>query len=197
MSKRIMLFVLAVLLITAGLWFMRQKIYQILVTHHLNETFSEFTVKDLQGSAIRSSEFKNKVLVLDFWATWCSACREAFPEFQTVYEEYREHPGVVFLAINTSRAGDTPEKTQQFIDEHQYTFPVVYDEGSKLSDQLAIRYHPTLLIIDQAGKLRLRHVGYLKTLEDYQSLIRKHIKEVLSLNRKVLSLEQEKRNEKY
>jgi thiol-disulfide isomerase/thioredoxin len=190
-------FVLAVLLITAGLWFMRQNIYQILVTHHLNEVFSEFTVKDLQGSAIRSSEFKNKVLVLDFWATWCSACREAFPEFQDIYEEYREHPEVVFLAINTSRAGDTPENVRQFIDRHRYTFPVAYDEGSKLSDQLAIGYHPTLLIIDQAGKLRLRHVGYLKTLEDYRSILRKHIKEVLSLNQKLSSLEQQKRDEKY
>lgn len=183
MPKMMILFVLILLLMVGGLWLMQEKIYQILVTQHVNERFPAFEVKDLQGHTVRSSEFRNKVLVLDFWTIWCGACQETLPEFQNVYEEYREHPDVVFLAINTGRGGDSLEKVQAFIEKHPYTFPVVYDEGSKLSEQLAVKYQPTLLIIDQAGQLRLRHVGYLKTFENYRSLLHEHIQGVLKSGR--------------
>lgn len=180
MSKRITFSVLATLLIAAGLWAMRQKIYQFIVTSHVNEALSGFALKDLQGNAIRSSALGDKVLVLDFWSTWCGACLQSFPEFQSVYEKYRANPDIVFLAVNMGRDGDTPEKVREFIKEHRYTFPVAYDEGSKLTDRFEVKYLPTVLIVDQAGTIRLRHIGYSKTLENYRLLLSKHIDALLT-----------------
>ncbi len=180
MSKRIMLYVLAILLIVTGLWAMRQKVYQFIVTSHVNEVLSGFALMDLQGNAIRSSEFKDKVLVLDFWSTWCGACLQSFPEFQSVYEKYRANPNVVFLAVNMGRDGDSPEKVREFINAHRYTFPVAYDEESKFTERFEVKYLPTVLIVDQAGTIRLRHIGYSKKLENYSLLLSKHIDELLT-----------------
>ncbi|MCI0698100.1 TlpA family protein disulfide reductase [candidate division KSB1 bacterium] len=180
MSKKIMLAVLTILLIATCLWSMRQKVYQFIVTSHVNEALSGFALMDLQGHAIRSSEFEDKVLFLDFWSTWCGACLQSFPEFQSVYENYRANPNVVFLAVNMGQDGDTPEKVREFINVHRYTFPVAYDEGSKLTDRYEVKYLPTVLIVDQAGTIRLRHIGYSKTLENYSLLLSKHIDELLN-----------------
>jgi len=180
MSKKIILAVLTILLIAIGLWAMRQKVYQFIVTSHVNEELSGFALMDLQGNAIRSSTLKHKILVLDFWSTWCGACLQSFPEFQSAYEKYRANPSVVFLAVNMSRDGDTPEKVREFINAHRYTFPVAYDEGSKLSDRFEVKYLPTVLIVDRAGNIRLRHIGYSKTLENYSALLSEHIDELLA-----------------
>jgi thiol-disulfide isomerase/thioredoxin len=169
-----------IMLIAAGLWAMRQQAYQFIVTSHLNEEFAGFALKDLQGNAIHSSELGGKLLVLDFWTTWCGACQQSFPELQSVYEKYRANPNVVFLAVNMDRDGDTPEKVREFNNAHRYKFPIAYDEGSKLTDRFAVKYLPTVLIVDQAGTIRLRHIGYSKTLENYSSLLSKHIDELLA-----------------
>lgn len=180
MSKKIMLAVLTILLIATCLWSMRQKVYQFIVTSHMNEELSGFALMDLQDNAIRSSEIRDKILVLDFWTTWCGACLQSFPEFQSVYEKYRANPNVVFLAVNMGRDGDSPEKVRDFINAQRYTFPIAYDEGSKLTDRFAVKYLPTVLIVDQAGTIRLRHIGYSKTLENYSALLSEHINELLS-----------------
>jgi thiol-disulfide isomerase/thioredoxin len=180
MSKKIMLSVLAIMFIAAALWAARHKAYQFIVTSHLNEEFSAFAVKDLQGNLIHSSELKHKILVLDFWSSWCGACLQSFPELQSAYEKYRKNPNVAFLAVNMGRDGDTLERVREFINERRYTFPVAYDDGSQLSDRFEVKYLPTVLIVDQAGKIRLRHIGYSKTLEDYSLLLSKHIDELLS-----------------
>jgi thiol-disulfide isomerase/thioredoxin len=179
MSKRIILSVLTIMFIAAGLWAMRQKVYQFIVTSHVNEELFGFALMDLQGNAIRSSALKDKILVLDFWTTWCGACLQSFPELQSVYEKYRANPNVAFLAVNMGRDGDTPEKVREFINAHRYTFPVAYDEGSKLTERFEVKYLPTVLIVDQAGTIRLRHIGYSKTLENYSALLSKHVDELL------------------
>jgi thiol-disulfide isomerase/thioredoxin len=158
---------------------MRQKVYQFTVTSHVNEELSGFALMDLQGNAIHSSTLKHKILVLDFWSTWCGACLQSFPDFQSVYEKYRVNPNVVFVAVNMGRDGDTPEKVREFMNEYRYTFPVAYDEGARLSARFEVKYLPTLLIVDQAGIIRLRHIGFSKTLENYALLLSKHINELL------------------
>jgi cytochrome c-type biogenesis protein len=96
----------------------------------LNEKIEPFELTDLDGNLIESSDFQGKVLVLDFWSTWCGVCRTAFLEFQKVYRKYKHHPEVAFLAVNTSRGDDSPERVKRFVEINSYEFPVAYDEDS-------------------------------------------------------------------
>ncbi len=78
------------------------------------------------------------------------------------------------------RDGDSPEKVQEFINAHRYTFPVAYDERPKFTDRFEVNYLPTVLIVNQTGTIRLRHIGYSKELENYSLLLSKHIDELLA-----------------
>ncbi len=64
-----------------------------------------------------------------------------------------------------------------FLGINSYSFPIAYDEGSRISDRLEINHLPTLLIIDKSGRIRIRHIGYSKAMEDYTSLINEYIEE--------------------
>jgi len=88
MKKRTSIF-LAVFLVVLAMWFSRKMIYRVVVTTHLDEKLAEFELQDLDSNLILSADYKGKVLVLDFWTTWCGMCLKAFPDFQEVYENLR------------------------------------------------------------------------------------------------------------
>ncbi len=175
MKKRTIIF-LGVFLVVAAMWFSRKIIYRVVVTTHLNEKLAEFELKDLDGNLILSADYKGKVLVLDFWTTWCGMCLKAFPNFQEVYEKFKDHPDVAFVAVNMGRK-DPIAHVRAFIDTNGYSFPVAYDEGSKVSDRFEINHLPTLLVIDKSGRIRIRHIGYSKAMEDYATQISEYIEE--------------------
>ncbi len=181
MKKSTFIF-LGVFLVVAAMWFSRKMIYRVVVTTHLNEKLAEFELKDLDGNLILSADYKGKVLVLDFWTTWCGVCLKAFPDFQEVYEKFKDHPDVVFLAVNMGRK-DPIEQVRAFLGTNSYSFPVAYDEGSRISDRLEIDHLPTLLVIDKSGRIRIRHIGYSKAMEDYASRIDKYIAEFVGEDR--------------
>ena len=135
--------------------------------------------KILDGNLILSADYKGKVLVLDFWTTWSGVCLKAFPDFQEVDEKFKDHPDVAFLAVNMGRK-DPIEQVRAFIGTNSYSFPMAYDEGSKTSDRFEINHLPTLLVIDKSGRIRIRHIGYSKAMEDYASRIDKYIGEFVS-----------------
>ena len=181
MKKRTIIF-LGVFLVVAAMWFSRKIIYRVVVTTHLNEKLAEFELQDLDGNLILSADYKGKVLVLDFWTTWCGVCLKAFPDFQEVYEKFKDHPDVAFLALNMGRK-DPIEQVRAFIGTNSYSFPMAYDEGSRISDRLEINHLPTLLVIDKSGRIRIRHIGYSKAMEDYATRINEYIEEFVGEDR--------------
>ena len=173
MKKRTIIF-LRVFLVVAAMWLSRKIIYRVVVTTHLNEKLAEFELQGLDGNLILSADYKGKVLVLDFWTTWCGVCLKAFPDFQEVYEKFKDHPDVAFLALNMGRK-DPIEQVRAFLGTNSYSFPVAYDEGSKISDRLEINHLPTLLVINKSCRIRTRHIGYSKAMEDYATQISDYI----------------------
>ena len=169
-----------IVILISGLWLARREIYGFIVTEHLNEILPGFELQDLDGQVIKSSQFAGKLLVIDFWNTWCGACVNAFPEFQKVFEDYKHDPRVAFLAINTSRGEDTVEKVRAFLDKYEYSFPVAYDKDARISDGFEIKYLPTLFIVGQMGRVRLRHIGYSSKFEEYGMVLREHIDKLLN-----------------
>lgn len=120
----------------------------------------DFTLKDQYGKTHTLSEYKGKVVFLNFWATWCPPCRMEMPDIEKVYKEYGENKGdVIILGVafpNTPREGDK-EFITSFLKENEYTFPVVFDEEDDdidLARDYYINAFPTTFIIDKEGNIK-------------------------------------------
>lgn len=127
--------------------------------HKANASVPEFSVVQLDGTVLKSSELRGSVVVLDFWATWCAPCRQEFPQLEKLYRRYRANPNVRFLAIDVNREDETPEKARAFIKKAGYTIPIAYDSNEVVT-RLKAQGYPHLLLLDKTGHLRLEHVGY-------------------------------------
>ena len=116
----------------------------------------DFTLRNLKGNLEGLSEFKDQVVVLNFWATWCAPCLEEMPAFETLYRRYRSQ-GLTVIAVSLDK-GDT-SKVAKFVDEHSLTFPVLLD-----LDGIAERIYPSFTIpftyvIDKKGRIAARVDG--------------------------------------
>ena len=115
-----------------------------------------FTLRNLNGNLEGLSEFKDQVVVLNFWATWCAPCLEEMPAFEKLYRRYRSQ-GLTVIAVSLDK-GDT-SKVEKFVDEHSLTFPVLLD-----LDGIAERIYPSFTIpftyvIDKRGRIAARVDG--------------------------------------
>lgn len=126
-----------------------------------------WSLKDLDGKPVNSSDFAGKVQVIDFWGSWCGPCREELPIFQRVYEKYR-HRGVVFIGMNWEQPG-LPEvraqKARDYVTRNKFTFPVVLDSERQACDGYGINAFPTVFMVDKTGSIRYRNVGVAPGIE--------------------------------
>ena len=121
----------------------------------LEEPAPDFTLKDLEGEEWSLSELKGKVVVINFWATWCPPCRAEMPMIQTVYREYREQ-GLEVLSIDVRESEKTVRK---FIEENGVDFPILMDEEGEVSELYNISAFPTTFVIDTRGVVKKVYVG--------------------------------------
>jgi thiol-disulfide isomerase/thioredoxin len=130
-----------------------------LATQKTNAPVPAFAITKLDGGEISTAEFRGRVVLLDFWATWCPACRREMPELDKLYRQYQGKPNVSFWAVDVAKNGDTPQKAREFMLKSGYRLPVaVADEKSLQS--LNLEGYPALIIIDKSGRIRLVHSGY-------------------------------------
>ncbi len=132
----------------------------------VNKPAPVFSLKSLDGNTVNLADLKGKVVVVDFWATWCGPCKASFPALQKVYEKYKSNPDIVILAVNTweSETGKEREKiVGQFIKENKYTFKVIYDledRAKNFASQFGVEGIPTKFILDKEGKIQFKTVGF-------------------------------------
>jgi thiol-disulfide isomerase/thioredoxin len=125
-------------------------------------TAPDWQLPDLAGKTLQFSELKGKVIVLDFWGSWCGPCRMELPEIQKVYERYKDR-GVAFVGINWEReeTADAHLKTaKDFIAANGYTFPCVVDHEQRASAAFSVNSFPSVFVIDKGGMVRYRNVGF-------------------------------------
>jgi thiol-disulfide isomerase/thioredoxin len=135
-----------------------------------NVTAPAFTLKDLQGHTVSLASLKGKVVVLDFWATWCFPCISSMPAMEKLT---KKHPEVAFLFIDTQEQGaDIPAKTHSFIKTHGYDFHVLLDlpEANNPKEfPVATAYKlngiPTKVVIDKRGNQLFSTAGYSSDAE--------------------------------
>lgn len=110
----------------------------------------------LDGKTAKLSDYRGKVVVLDFWASWCNPCKMSVPDMNKLAKEYAGK-GVVVLAVATDTARDNVDKG---IKEFGIEYPVVWDHDSGLQSAFQVSSYPTVVIIDKKGLISRKLQGY-------------------------------------
>ncbi len=119
-------------------------------------------LKDVDGKVVSSDQFKGKVVVLDFWATWCPPCKAEIPGYVELQKKYAAD-GLVFVGVSADEDG--PEVVKKFIKEHGINYQIVMFDADILAAFAPIEAFPTTFIIDRDGMIRDKKVGARPTAE--------------------------------
>jgi peroxiredoxin len=109
---------------------------------------ADFTLTELNGKTWTLKELRGKVVVVNFWATWCPPCRKEMPDLETLYKQFKDQ-GLVILAISDEDAG----KVRPFVAEQKVTYPILLDPGRKVNELFQIEGIPKTFVYDRGGKL--------------------------------------------
>ena len=115
-------------------------------------------VYDMKGQLVDPAVLKDKVVVLDFWATWCVPCIEGFPYMQNVYNKYKKNKDVVFMIMN-SGSKNSLQDAITWVNNNKFTFPIYYNDR-KLAEAFNVNTIPSTFIIDKSGKIQYKTVGF-------------------------------------
>lgn len=116
----------------------------------------DIQLKDLSGKPVSLSSFKGKVIVVDFWASWCGPCKQSMPFLEKLSKTYKEK-GLIVLGVNIDNDAKSAKK---FLDEVKVSFTIVNDADKKVAKAYAPPTMPSSYIIDRDGKVRRVHAGF-------------------------------------
>jgi thiol-disulfide isomerase/thioredoxin len=133
----------------------------------------KFTLSGLQGDKLELASLKGKVVVMDFWATWCGPCRVQQPLYEQVRNRFKDRPEVVFLSINTD---ETRESVAPFIEENRWDKRVYFEDG--LGQALQISSIPTAVLINKRGEIHSRMNGFIP--ERFVEMLSERIEQALA-----------------
>ena len=140
------------------------------VSPQLGRTAPAFTLPSLaDGSPVSLEQFRGKVVLLNFFATWCPACRAEMPFLQAAWEEVQDE-GVAFLIIDI--AEESEEMVAQFMKERGLTIPVVMNQTGDVATRYNISTLPTTFIVDRQGVVRSITVGPFSNKEAILARVR-------------------------
>ena len=117
-----------------------------------------FSLRDESGKIVSLSDFSGKVVVLDFWATWCGPCKDAVAELEALHRKYTGR-GVVILGISVNKESDAPARVRTFARQHALTYPLVIDDGSAYKAYGVTRI-PATYILDRGLIIRDTFPGF-------------------------------------
>lgn len=134
----------------------------------------DFALKSGSGKNLRLSEYRGDVVMINFWASWCGPCRQEMPLLDELFQEY-EPLGFTILGVNVE---EDSAKAKDLLKKLPVSFPVLFDNTSKVSKLYDVVAMPSTVLIDRDGNLRYLHQGYKPGyIEQYQQQVRELIRE--------------------
>ena len=145
---------LAILAVAFGVVWMQSSKYEPLT---VGKPAPDFNLPDLNDKTVRLSDYRGKVVFLNFWATWCKPCREEMPSMEMLYKNF-EGDGFVVLAVSIDRV-TTKKDIPPFVKSMNLTFPILVDSWGQTDKRYKLMGVPETYIIDQQGILREKVIG--------------------------------------
>jgi peroxiredoxin len=150
----------------------KAKAHADLAATMINQPAPQFTLKDIDGNTVTLNDLKGKIVIVDFWATWCGPCKASFPGMQLAVNKYKDDPNVKFLFVDCWETdANYVDGVKKFIADNKYSFHVLIDEKgsdgrqSKVVSSYDVSGIPTKFIIDKSGNIRFKYIGYDGTPE--------------------------------
>jgi len=128
---------------------------------------ADFTLSDLQGKMWHLRDLQGKVVLVNFWATWCPPCRKEMPDLEALYDKYKDQ-GFLVLAISDEEA----QKVSPFIAERKISYPVLLDPGRKVNEALSVSGIPKSFVYDRKGKMVAQSID-MRTRSQFQQMLAK------------------------
>ncbi len=117
-------------------------------------TPSDLVLRDLQGQPVPTSDWRGKVVVLDFWATWCAPCRKSLPHLNKLAGEFGDR--VLFVGLT----GEDRAAVERFLANDPSPYPILLDPDQEAAKEFKVTNYPTLFVLDRQGRVREQFVGY-------------------------------------
>lgn len=141
---------------------------EVLARKFVNDPVDNLALKSINGSHYDLASLKGKVILINFWATWCGPCREELPLLVDLYRKYKDR-GLEILSISTD---DDQALASTFARQYKLPFPVFYDAGTK--DRLRVEAIPTTIFLGRDGIIHYRKVGFSEeSLDEIEAVINK------------------------
>lgn len=128
----------------------------------LDQAAPSFRLTNLEGTEVSLAEHSGKVVILDFWATWCSPCRATMPLLHKVADEFADQ-GVILYSINE---GEGPEQMQEFLDSLDFKPEVLLDADMEIGFSYQVDGLPYTVLLDRSGTVRALHIGFFDGFEE-------------------------------
>ncbi len=156
----------------------KSKKYEILESRRIDGNAPDLTVPSLKGEKKSLSDYKGKIVVLNFWGVWCKWCKKELPQYQKVYKEYKGND-VAFLAVNVEFSGDRKEKdkkVKEYLKSNDLTFPVLMDYERKFPEKYGVEGFPTSFVIGRDGNFKFENRGYSP---QYEEILKTQIEQLI------------------
>jgi len=134
-----------------------------------------FSLQSSDGQQVSLGELQGKVVMVNFWATWCVPCRQEMPHLQALYERYNSL-GFELLAVNVEK--NNAEGARKWLEETPVTFPVLFDPNNEVTKLYKVQTMPSTVLVARDGTMRFIHHGYKPGYEnEYQTQVRALLRE--------------------